>query len=398
VRVRFHYMGAWDWFWGVDDVKIVEAWENDVKVTASYVATPVATTQGLDYFTIPTAQSSFPGLTFGALVNNNGSQAQAGVSLKATATGGYDQTGTAIALAPSASDSVAVSSPYIPTGLGAKTISLTTVLEGATDSAPTNNTVQMPLEVTSQEYGRDNGITLGAISNTSNNTGLALKIGNIMDIFDNWSTTGAVVRLATQAQAAVGSEYWVEVFKFDGNDYAYLEETEVKTVANTTAAWSKLKWIDGDISNGRLNLQVGDDILLLACHNGGETTVRFGLAQNTYERTVLGYSADGNAFFLASPGAVMVRLTDDPTLNVGELTSNDFNVYPNPANDVINVSLNGEMDATIEVSDLSGKVVSTSKATGMNTTISTNGLSNGMYVVAVKTANAIGSQKIVIRK
>jgi len=399
VKVRFHYVGAYDWFWGVDDVKIVEAWNNDVKINNWFAATDITTTQGLDYYTIDNSQVDFPGLTFGALVNNNGASNQASVALKATATGGYDQTGTSISLNTSATDSVAITSPYIPTGTGVKTINLTTVISG-TDSAPANNTVAIGMELTTQEYSRDNGVSTGSIGNTSNNTGQPLKIGNIMDIFNDWITTGAVVRLNTQAAGAAGAEYWVEVFKFDGTDYIYEAESERKTIAGTAATWSSLKWIDGvNLVNGKLNLTAGDDILLLACHNGGASDVRFGLAQNTYEGSVLGFSGDGSAFQLTSPGSVMVRLTDDPILNVNEINEvSNFTVSPNPANDVINVKLNNADDAVITISDLAGKVVSTTSANGISTSVSTASLNSGVYLVNVTIGNSTSTQKVVIKK
>ncbi len=398
VKVRFHYVGAYDWFWGVDDVKIVEAWDNDVKINNWYAATDVATTQGLDYYTIDNSQTSFPGLTFGALVNNNGAQTQASVSLKATATGGYDQTGTSISLNSGATDSVAVTSPYVPTGVGVKTITLTTVLAG-TDSAPANNTVNLGMELTTQEYSRDNGLSTGSISNTTTNTGQPLKIGNIMDVFNDWITTGAVVRLNTQAAGAAGAEYWAEVYKFDGTDYVYTAETERKTIAGTAATWSKLKWIDGELVDGKLNLTAGDDILLVACHNGGQSEVRFGLAQNTYEGSVLGYLGDGSAFQLTSPNAIMVRLTDDATLNTNELAEvSNFTVSPNPASDVINVKLNNATSAVITISDLAGKVVNTTSTVGVSTSVSTVGLNSGVYFVNVTIGNTTSTQKVVIKK
>jgi hypothetical protein len=399
VKVRFHYVGAYDWFWGVDDVKIVEAWNNDVKINNWFAATDVTTTQGLDYYTIDNSQVDFPGLTFGALVNNNGASNQASVALKATATGGYDQTGTSISLNSSATDSVAITSPYIPTGVGVKTINLTTVIAG-TDSAPANNTVAVGMELTTEEYSRDNGVSTGSIGNTSNNTGQPLKIGNIMDIFNDWITTGAVVRLNTQAAGAAGAEYWVEVFKFDGTDYIYEAESERKTIAGTAATWSSLKWIDGvNLVNGKLNLTAGDDVLLLACHNGGASDVRFGLAQNTYEGSVLGFSGDGSAFQLTSPGAVMVRLTDDPILNVNEINEvSNFTVSPNPANDVINVKLNNADNAVITISDLAGKVVSTSSSNGISTSVSTANLNSGVYLINVTIGNSTSTQKVVIKK
>lgn len=398
VRVRFHYVGAYDWFWGVDDVKIVEAWDNDVKINNWYAATDVATTQGLDYYTIDNSQTSFPGLTFGAIVNNNGAQNQASVALRATATGGYDQTGTSISLNASASDSVAVTSPYIPTGVGVKTINLATVIAG-TDSAPANNTVSLGMELTTQEYSRDNGVSTGSISNTTNNTGNPLKIGNIMDIFNDWSTTGAVVRLNTQAAGTAGAEYWVEAFKFDGTDYVYSAETERKTISGTAASWQKLKWVDGDLVDGKLNFTAGDDILLLACHNGGTSEVRFGMAQNTYEGSVLGFTGDGTAFRLSSPGAIMVRLTDDPTLSVNEMNEvSNFSVSPNPASEVINVKLNNADNAVITISDLTGKVISTTTSNGISSSISTSGLNSGVYMVNVTVGNTTSTQKVVIKK
>ncbi|MBU3660516.1 MAG: T9SS type A sorting domain-containing protein [Flavobacteriales bacterium] len=398
VRVRFHYVGAYDWFWGVDDVKIVEAWDNDVKINNWYAATDVATTQGLDYYTIDNSQTSFPGLTFGAIVNNNGAQNQASVALRATATGGYDQTGTSISLNASASDSVAVTSPYIPTGVGVKTINLATVIAG-TDSAPANNTVSLGMELTTQEYSRDNGVSTGSISNTTNNTGNPLKIGNIMDIFNDWSTTGAVVRLNTQAAGTAGAEYWVEAFKFDGTDYIYSAETERKTISGTAASWQKLKWVDGDLVDGKLNFTAGDDILLLACHNGGTSEVRFGMAQNTYEGSVLGFTGDGTAFRLSSPGAIMVRLTDDPTLSVNEMNEvSNFSVSPNPASEVINVKLNNADNAVITISDLTGKVISTTTSNGISSSISTSGLNSGVYMVNVTVGNTTSTQKVVIKK
>lgn len=398
VRIRFHYEGNWDWFWGIDDVKIVEAWDNDVKINNWYAATDVATTQGLDYYTIDNSQTSFPGLTFGAIVNNNGAQNQASVALRATAAGGYDQTGTSISLNASATDSVAITTPYIPTGVGVKTINLATVIAG-TDSAPANNTVSLGMELTTQEYSRDNGVSTGSISNTTNNTGNPLKIGNIMDIFNDWSTTGAVVRLNTQAAGTAGAEYWVEAFKFDGTDYIYSAETERKTISGTAASWQKLKWVDGDLVDGKLNFTAGDDILLLACHNGGTSEVRFGMAQNTYEGSVLGFTGDGSAFQLTSPGAIMVRLTDDPTLSVNEMNEvSNFSVSPNPANEVINVKLNNADNAVITISDLAGKVVSTTTSNGISTSISTSGLNSGVYMVNVTVGNATSTQKVVIKK
>jgi hypothetical protein len=406
VRIRFHYVGQWDWFWGIDNIQIVEAWNNDMKLLNAYAATNPATTQGLDYFTLSQSQSSFPGLTFGAIVQNNGALNQASVALKATATGGYDQTGSAIAVNAAATDSVSISTPYIPTGVGTKTIDLTTVIT-ATDSDPANNTASFSVNVTQYEFSRDNGVATGGISNVTSNTGLPLKIGNIMDVFNDVQATGVKLYLTNQAAGADGAEYWAELYKFDGTDYVYWAGTETKTVSGTAASWATLKWVEGEISNGKVNLAAGDDILLLSCHNGGTDAVRFGYAQNTYNQSVLGYTNDGSLFSLTSPSAVMVRLLDDPSLapsSTENISMNSFEVYPNPANESTRVSfeLKNEADVTVQVTDMAGKVVLSNSlgfvSGSQQVEFNTSNLQAGAYLINVISNDSISTKKLIIKK
>jgi hypothetical protein len=183
VRVRFHYVGAWDWFWGIDDVQIVQAWDNDMKINTWYQATPVATSFGLDYYHVPASQTSFPGLTFGALVTNNGALDQNSTALHVTATGGYDQTGAAVSIPGAGSDTLSVETPYMPTGLGTKTVDLTTEI-GVTDADATNNTASFDMFMTQYEFSRDNNIQTSSIGQISSQDAQPLKIGNVMEIFD----------------------------------------------------------------------------------------------------------------------------------------------------------------------------------------------------------------------
>ena len=400
VRIRFHYVGAWDWFWGVDDVNIVEAWDNDMKVNAWYQATDIATTQALDYYLIPASQASFPGLTFGALATNNGALNQAQVQLNVTATGGYNQTGSAVAINATMMDTLSVTTPYIPTGFGTKTVNITTAISG-TDSDLTNNQATFNMYVTAGEYSRDNSIQSGSIGQVSSQDGQPLKIGNTMEIFDNTTVTDVRLFLSTQAANAVGSEYFAEIWKYDftAADWVYLAETSTNTIASTTASWVALP-----ILGGSVDVMAGDVLLVVAAHFGGTDEIRFGLAQNTFEGTVLGFTADGAGFQLTSPSAVMIRLVDGP-LAVNEVVNNyDLNVYPNPTNTNTTVSfdLNNEATAAVNVTDLSGKVVfSTTLGTvngSQNVTIDTQSLTSGVYMVNLSVDGAVSTQKLVVRK
>jgi len=401
VKVRFHYVGVWDWFWGVDDVKIVEAWNNDVKVNNWYQATDVNTTFGLDYYHIPASQASFPGITFGSLALNNGALNQAAVSLTATATGGYVAAGTPLAINAGVVDTLSISTPYVPAGIGTKTIDLTTSLGANTDASLANNQTSMDVFVTQYEYSRDNNIESGSIGQISSQDGQPLKIGNVHEIFDPMDVTALKIYLSTQGSGAVGSEFFGELYKWNGVDaYEFLAETELGIVGGTTGTWVVLPIVGGPVT-----VNPGDDILAVAGHFGGTTEVRFGLAQNTYENSVLGFDATATLFSLSTPGAVMIRLLDDPSASV-ETIENEvgMSIYPNPTSNNATVSFNvtNASDVMINVTDLSGKVVQSFDLGNVNgaqnVNINADTLSNGVYMVNVSVNGVISTQKLVVRK
>ena len=401
VKVRFHYVGVWDWFWGIDDVKIVEAWNNDLKVNNWYQATDINTTFGLDYYHVPTSQASFPGWTFGALGLNNGANNQPTVALAATATGGYTATGTALAIATGNVDTLSITTPYQPTGIGTKAINLTSTLGANTDASQSNNVKTMDVFLTNYEYSRDNNIEESSIGQISSQDGQPLKIGNVHEIFDPMDVTAIKVYLATQGSGAVGSEYFAELWKWNGVDaYEFLAETELGVVTGTAGEWAMLPLVGGPVT-----LNAGDDILAVAGHFGGTTEVRFGLAQNTYENSVLGFDATATLFSLSTPGAVMIRLIDDPNAAIEEVAGvSGVTVYPNPANNAANVSIELTNDAavSINVTDLSGKVVFSSDLGTVNGTqnvqVNTSTLTSGVYMVNVNIDGSLSTQKLVVRK
>jgi hypothetical protein len=340
-------------------------------------------------------------MTFGAKALNNGALNQPAVAMTASATGGYTATGSTVAINAGIVDSVSISTPYIPTGIGTKTIDLSTDLGANTDAALANNQTSMEVFVTAYEYSRDNNVLSGSISQISSQNDQPLKIGNVHEIFDPMDVTAVKVYLATQGSAAVGSEYFCELWKYNGVDaYEFLAETQLGVVGSTTATWATLPIVGGPIT-----LNPGDDILAVAGHFGGATEVRFGLAQNTYEGSVLGFDANGDLFSLTSPGAVMIRLTDDPSASVTELTNEaGMSIYPNPANGSTTVSFEttSASEVTLNVMDLSGKNVFNTVLGTVNGTqqvnINTDALSNGVYMVNLNIDGKISTQKLIVRK
>ena len=73
-------------------------------------------------------------------------------------------------------------------------------------------------------------------------------------------------------------------------------------------------------------------------------------------------------------------LGDCSEMTVSDLNSNVLSIYPNPANDVLNISLKNAEIQSVSISNLSGQIVSTTKSAN-SVNIST--LPTGVYVVKV---------------
>jgi hypothetical protein len=121
------------------------------------------------------------------------------------------------------------------------------------------------------------------------------------------------------------------------------------------------------------------------------------MAQNTYEGSVLGY-ADGaiDPFSLSSPGAIMVRLTDDQSVGLTENTTTNLSVYPNPSSDVVTIESN-MTEGSIQIIDLTGKVVANQTVNGLATAFNTAVLSNGMYTVILTNGSTVETRKFIVQ-
>jgi hypothetical protein len=70
-------------------------------------------------------------------------------------------------------------------------------------------------------------------------------------------------------------------------------------------------------------------------------------------------------------------------------------IYPNPATDVITIEMGNTEPATIEILDITGKVVLIRNNQAQHATIDINNLPNGIYLVRVRSASQMAVQKII---
>ncbi|MCB0509337.1 MAG: T9SS type A sorting domain-containing protein, partial [Bacteroidetes bacterium] len=79
-----------------------------------------------------------------------------------------------------------------------------------------------------------------------------------------------------------------------------------------------------------------------------------------------------------------------------------LNIFPNPANQVLNLSFSLVSSENVEVSIVSveGRVIEAinfNNAKDVNTNFNTANLNNGVYILKIKSANGLSTQKFVVR-
>lgn len=410
VRVRFHYVGTWDWYWGVDDVEIYETFGNDLELKEFWA---YSGNLGVDYTLIPTSQTSFTGFNGWGIIENDGANDQAAASLLVEeATTSYSENGQIINAGGNNLLSATQDTFYIDgaafdivtAGAGSYTLDASADLGGAADDNMSNNSASFTAEYGGTEFARDNGTAEGSIGGLGGTlTDAALTIGNVMEMFDDMSITHIKMYIPSFNDNTIyeGLEVFGSVYAYD--DGSFVVETERHALTATDfGTWISLPLLDGN----QEILTAGTGYIVCVNNDGGTDAARFGTAQAVEEQTVRGIDpTDQSVYSLTDPNAIMVRLVEgfasiDETAAVSNVT-----IYPNPAVNDVNVQfeLANAADASYTVTDLSGKVIFTNNlgnvAAGVHTlNIPTTGMANGVYFYNFTAGETVISEKLVIKK
>jgi hypothetical protein len=267
------------------------------------------------------------------------------------------------------------------------------VTSGATDAAPTNNTILSAATISVNDfiYARDNG----TMSSGSFNAGLKFEVGNIFDMVTGADLKG--IDVVINPQAVAGAQMYVKLYSIDAaGDFSYVDESDPYTLTTQNLGQK----ITLTLINGAQTLNAGESYLVVAGSvgdGGASDDLIVGTAGLSEAQTSFYKDEVGTWFFTtATP---MVRMNFDPSASIDAL-ENAFglNVYPNPASDVINISLNKTTSATISVIDVTGKVVKTSSMNGLTSSVNTSGLMSGVYYVTITDGTSVATEKVVIKK
>lgn len=392
------------WFaygWMVDDVTISTFTDNDLveeKVLFGTMGNFGTRNRLMAYYNVPKTQ--IQPIDFGAIVVNNGASTQNDIVFNAKSSE-YTGASALTTLTTFEKDTLWVETPYTPLATaGTKTVTFD-VSSGVADDVPSNNDTKVvaPFKfyVTDYIYARDNGAKKGIIGYN----GGGFQTGPVFDIFADQTLYGIDVVLdeATTLETII----YGTVYEFQDNMFNGIAATDDFFV-NTGMPGTK---VTIQLPNP-LPLYANSTYLVVVGTNGEEgKALSIGYAGPCDPSTAYSITSNGTNLVLNPLGAVpMVRMNFNPSVGLSEIENSiAMNIYPNPANTQANVSFSLKTESTvvISVSDLSGKTVYAndlgSISMGNHTsTIDTDKLSNGVYVVKFVTNGATSTQKLVVRK
>ena len=102
----------------------------------------------------------------------------------------------------------------------------------------------------------------------------------------------------------------------------------------------------------------------------------------------------GNGIYAGSVGFESIP---DTTTNIATVLNNDFDVYPNPSSDVINVRFESNGNREITVLDELGRPVLRKRAAGLMIQLNLESLSTGLYFLKSNMDGKVSVKKIIVK-
>ena len=407
VKLRLRYIGAWDYAWLVDDLKIVEQPAYDLRSLAPFIAG--TNNLGIEYGKTPVAHldASYDiggnAFNFGASTNTN---TVANVNFGSGLNYNYS-IGTIVM-----NDTVAygaTETPNLTVGVynGTYTVSSTEEVSGSALFA--NNIYNRNFAVTDKVYAMDGiGVnptstqTTTTLGSDSFNTPTGTIFANMYHLRGG-NTNNVVVSLEIGISSATTAGTSIQVAMID-------------TATFFADGYQSLTDLNGNIAESDFYTVTAADV------SAGKITVFFpqpvALADDAYYAAVLTeVNATSNIRILndetvLQPSyASMIHLIGDATysngnafairMNMGvlgldETADANLSVYPNPSTEVVTIESN-MTEGTIQIIDLTGKVVANQTVNGVATAFNTTALTYGIYTVILTNGSTIETRKFIVQ-
>ena len=393
VKVGFRYVGAYDWFWAVDDVQLIETDNYDLATTGYFWGVEGTWGARLPYYQTPIAQIN--PIKFAGLIENKGAMTQSDITFAAAiASAGYAGTSPQGALSPNTTDTFDIALPFTPAASVASFTVTGIANSGQTDAYPADNAAPaLAFATTQTTFARDAQVVQAG----SYNQGMGYEMGNIFDITADQTLTGVDVFVA--ATSTANCQIYGLLYTIDaGGDFVYAAPTALHTV--TSAELGTV--ITLPLSSAYPLLAGNSYLLVVGSYGDGGATDDFVVGTSGISEAQTTFYLDGNentGTWYYSTSTPMVRMNFNSSLSVAENANANVAIYPNPVVGEATVEVNGTTASAITVVDLAGKVVySSNVAEGTSkVSFSTTNFSAGVYTVNVATSTGTVTKKMVVK-
>ena len=221
VVVQLNYQGNWGWYWAVDDMKIVETDDFDIKLQGVSWGTDGAYGTRLPYSYIPITQIA--PIHFAGITKNIGVNDITDAVFTANIVGGVFSGSSATSIIVSGqTDTLQASNTFTPSLITTNHLVDFNVSTNAGELDTSNNYVaSLELHVNENIYARDMDTVLGTISNS----GEGFEVGNVFDIFEQQDIGAIDAYIAPTSEP--GAEVFTILYSIDPStgDFNYMTES-----------------------------------------------------------------------------------------------------------------------------------------------------------------------------
>ncbi len=444
VRVRFRYFSVvgihaadagCDYAWMVDDVAFVTLPENEIIMNFAYTST---TGTGEEYGRIPTAQMP-ASMNLGAEIFNFGSSEQTNVTVNCTVAGPTPFSTAIPLLDPHASGTIPFNDTAtadmdftLPGALGLGIYNATFTLTSdqvALDANPADNVRLRNFEVTQDIYSVDaignypEGVEELAQTGTASfeDNAEGVKLMNMFIIRTPMEATGLQIALGSGTVVGAGASIKISMLDTAAifADLTLVTSTTVNNfVDGIESDWYNIT--PADVAAGVVTIEFPSPVSLSVNAYYAVATIRgngttdvgtdaevFILDDNTVPQPpatsalwipfdILDDGSEGPHFYGGNGTAWAIRLTSNTTISVAENTELEgVTMFPNPTNDVLRINTTTNEKFTVEVMNILGELIMTTKFTGM-TVLDLDKFADGVYSVRVSNGTKATVQRVTL--
>ena len=390
IQVYYNDNDYWGWYWAVDDIRINEIDAFDADLVDVIAGSTGYWQEVLPYFQVPAAQVA--PIEFKGVVKNVGVD-DVNATFMATYTGVYDGVSDPMLLSQGVQDTLTCLTTLTPPASNAThTIEYMVTTTEVEEDELNNVAASYTFEVNDFIYARDAGTSTGGTYNAGNE----YESGNIFDIYSDATIYG--IDVVIDAQSVEGAEVRAKLYSIDDatGDFVFVTESDI-TLINAEDLGNTKSFI---LQSASMLMTGQSYLVVVATYGDGGVSNDVVVATAGISSPQTSYYYDGTDLtWYYSTATPMVRMNFNPNLaSIEETTNNTFEVYPNPASDVVNIKFNDATNAAISVLNLAGKEVMTSTVNGTQTSFSTSSLTNGVYLIKVSNGTDVQITKVIVRK